>query len=379
MWSLFQVRGLVVLAIPQLWKSFQTSFFMQNLVDLPLEGGQFTWSNNQEDQIWSRIDKFLVSPEWEKRFPEVIQKRLPRLLSNHFSLLLDCGAPRGGNKYFKFENMWLKHEGFVEQVKNWWLSYEFSGLPSYILANKLKALKKDLKKWNIEVFGDIGKKKKELLESIRELDAIEECHSLEEDERVRKIDMSREMEKTLLFDELNWRQKSRALWLKERDKNTKFFHRVANSHRKFNQVNSLKINGEISKNLAEIQEHIVQFYNNMYFENCSWRPRVDGLSFLSIDEDESIWLERDFEEKEVWDVIRELNGDKAPGPDGFTMAFFQKCWDILKYDIMAVFAEFHSRGKFEKSFNATFISLIPKKTGAMEVKDFRPISLIGGI
>jgi hypothetical protein len=64
---------------------------------------------------------------------------------------------------------------------------------------------------------------------------------------------------------------------------------------------------------------------------------VEGLSFLSIDEDESIWLERDFEEKEVWDVIRELNGDKAPGPDSLTMAFFSevlgyflisKCWDI---------------------------------------------------
>jgi hypothetical protein len=53
------------------------------------------------------------------------------------------------------------------------------------------------------------------------------------------------------------------------------------------------------------------------------------------------------------------------------MAFFQKCWDILKYDIMAVFAKFHYRGKFEKSFNATFVSLIPKKTGAMEGKDFR--------
>jgi hypothetical protein len=82
--------------------------------------------------------------------------------------------------------------------------------------------------------------------------------------------MSREMEKILLFEELNWRQKSRALWLKEGDKNTKIFYRVANSHRKFNQVNSLKINGEISKNPAKIQEHIVQFYNNLYLENCSW-------------------------------------------------------------------------------------------------------------
>jgi hypothetical protein len=46
---------------------------------------------------------------------------------------------------------------------------------------------------------------------------------------------------------------------------------------------------------------------------------------------------------------------------------------------MDVFAEFHTRGKFEKSFNATFVSLIPKKTGAMDVRDFRPISLVGGI
>jgi hypothetical protein len=64
---------------------------------------------------------------------------------------------------------------------------------------------------------------------------------------------------------------------------------------------------------------------------------------------------------------------------GFTAAFFQKCCDFLKTDIMDVFAEFHARGKFEKSFNATFVSLIPKKTGAMDVRDFRPISLAGGI
>jgi hypothetical protein len=50
--------------------------------------------------------------------------------------------------YFKFENIWLKSEGFVEQVKIWWLSYDFHGLPSYVLVSKLKSLKADLKKWN---------------------------------------------------------------------------------------------------------------------------------------------------------------------------------------------------------------------------------------
>jgi hypothetical protein len=104
--------------------------------------------------------------------------------------------------YFKFENMWLKLDGFVDQVKTWWMSYEFYGLPSYVLANKLKALMTNLKKLNEEVFGDVGKKKNELLEGIRELDLVEECCCLEE-ERVQKIDMSRELEKTLIFEEMN--------------------------------------------------------------------------------------------------------------------------------------------------------------------------------
>lgn len=84
------------------------------------------------------------------------------------------------------------------------------------------------------------------------------------------------------------------------------------------------------------------------------------------------WLEG-FEENEVWEVVRDLNGEKASRPDGFSMVFFQKCWKVLKEDIFAVFEEFHSQQKFEKSFNATFVSLIPKKAGVVD------ISLVGAV
>ncbi|CAN4092706.1 unnamed protein product [Withania somnifera] len=69
--------------------------------------------------------------------------------------------------------------------------------------------------------------------------------------------------------------------------------------------------------------------------------------------------------------------DKAPGPNGFTMGFFIKCWDVLKTDIMVTSKNFHDHVIFEKSFNATYITLIPKKTGAKKLRDFRSISLIG--
>uniref|UniRef100_A0A2N9FAP7 Reverse transcriptase zinc-binding domain-containing protein n=1 Tax=Fagus sylvatica TaxID=28930 RepID=A0A2N9FAP7_FAGSY len=71
-----------------------------------------------------------------------------------------------------------------------------------------------------------------------------------------------------------------------------------------------------------------------------------------------------------------MNGDKAPGLDGFPMSFFHACWPILRVDLLAVFSEFHEFGSFQRSLNATFLTLIPKKVNAVEIRDFRPISLM---
>ena len=46
---------------------------------------------------------------------------------------------------------------------------------------------------------------------------------------------------------------------------------------------------------------------------------------------------------------------------------------------MAMFQNFHTLVVFEKSLNVSFLALIPKKVDAVEIKDFRPISLVGGI
>ena len=74
-----------------------------------------------------------------------------------------------------------------------------------------------------------------------------------------------------------------------------------------------------------------------------------------------------------------MNGDKSPGPDGFPMAFYHVCWPILKGDLMVVFSEFHEFGTFKRRLNATFLTLIPKKTNAIEVRDSRPISLVSSV
>ncbi|WJZ96627.1 hypothetical protein VitviT2T_015292 [Vitis vinifera] len=71
-----------------------------------------------------------------------------------------------------------------------------------------------------------------------------------------------------------------------------------------------------------------------------------------------------------------MDRDKAPGPDGFTIAVFQDCWDVIKEDLVRVFPEFHRSGVINQSTNASFIVLLPKKSTTKKISDFRPISLI---
>ena len=90
-------------------------------------------------------------------------------------------------------------------------------------------------------------------------------------------------------------------------------------------------------------------------------------------------LEITFSMEEVSSTLSDLNGDKALGLDGLIVAFWQSCWDIVRDDVMRMFRDFHETGKFVRSLNATFIVMIPMKGGAEDLKDFRPISLVGSL
>ena len=61
-----------------------TSFLSKaNVVDLPLQGMSFTWTNSRETAAWSRLDRFLISPSLPLNFLDLIQCRLPKGVSDH--------------------------------------------------------------------------------------------------------------------------------------------------------------------------------------------------------------------------------------------------------------------------------------------------------
>ena len=185
--------------------AFSNFIESNSLVDLPFEGASFTWFRDFGLPSMSRIDRALVSLDWEEHFENGSQRVLPCVIFYHYPLLLEAGAVRCGWSAFNFENMWLKVEGFVDRVQQWWNGYSFVGLLGFILSKKLKALKADLKKWNKEVFGDLAFRKKNLLTDLMGLDAREELLGLSNEDQLRRIQLKGDIEQLASLEEISWR------------------------------------------------------------------------------------------------------------------------------------------------------------------------------
>ena len=327
----------------------------------------------------ARLDRFLITEEWDCQFGKVIQSILPRPIYDHAPILLEGGTWLNGPSPFRFENMWLKVEGFKELIRDWWQSFEFRGTYSYVLMEKMKALKAKIKEWNKGVFGCVDEQKKFALNKVAHWDELESRRTLSDGEGKDRVGAMEEFKKWATLEEISWRQKSREIWLKEGDRNTGFFHKMTNSHRKRNNIDRIRIEDKLFNGTEEVKDGIVRAVKDLFEDHGGWRASPEGLNFSRLNAMEAVSLEVPFTEEEVHGALVELNGDKVPGPNGFTVAFWQFGWDVVKADILGLFRDFHDHGSFVRSLNSTFMVLIPKRGGVEDLKDFRPISLTGSI
>ena len=221
--------------------------------------------------------------------------------------------------------------------------------------------------------------KKLALNQLEVWDCLEEERVLTKEESEAKKEAKDMYKKWVLLEEMHWRQKSIEIWLREGDRNTGFFHCMTNSHFRKNAIIRIKVNVVWLPEKQEIREGVAGAFQCLFSDNMVGRADIASLPFVSLTLEEARSLEVSFKEEEIFTALNELNGEKAWGLDGVSLAFWQSSWLFVKEDIMGVFKEFYEKGTFTKSINTTFLVLIPKKGGAEDLKDFQPISLVGNL
>ena len=125
-------------------------------------------------------------------------------------------------------------------------------------------------------------------------------------------------------DEGNFMEtKVKANLAKEWDRNIGFFLKMANARMRKNSMQKIKVDGVWLTEEAKIKQGITKAFQLHFTNPGSWRPSILGIQFATLERSEAAKLEGIFTEEEVLVALKKLNGDKAPGPDGFTAAFWQ--------------------------------------------------------
>ena len=97
-------------------------------------------------------------------------------------------------------------------------------------------------------------------------------------------------------------------------------------------------------NSESIKEETLKYFEKLYASPTGEAWRVEGLDWSLISGESASRLESPFTEEEISKAIFQLDKDIAQGSDGVTIAVFQDCWDVIKEDLVRVFAEFHRSG-----------------------------------
>ncbi|TYH19504.1 hypothetical protein ES288_A05G357000v1 [Gossypium darwinii] len=249
------------------------------LVDIKPDSGWFTWVNNRSGGglVKERIDRFLSSVSLVENFPFIATKMVRQSQSDHDTILLDLWGrrpkdhPNDHRLSFKFDVCW---------------------------ADDREAKKIIGSAWNRDNI-DYGEK----IERVRLEQNIDRI--IDSKSRGDSVKNLKESRKRLDFlyarEESYWAQRSRSKWLREGDRNTRYFHSKATGWLKKNFIEKLKhMDGNWVTSSKDISQVVKNYFLGLFRSNGQ---RVDlhevGYIQECVTRETNEWLTRDYTEHEV--------------------------------------------------------------------------------
>lgn len=278
-----------------------------------------------------------------------------------------------GRSRFRFEDVWFTKESCKELINSTW-NLLGNSLDLHGVMVGLKQCGQALEKWGKVNFGQFSKRLKQCQERFEDLRrSLEDQRDLEAEDELEK-----EIEELLMVEEIWWKQRSRIIWLREGDRNTKIFHSRASQRKKKNTLDLLEDeNGQAQKEWKEMEQIVLPYFKEIF---CAG-PELDLNPVLEVvkprvSAQDCNMLDRHFSAEEIRVALFQMDPAKAPGPDGMTARFFQQCWATVGTSVTRACLDFLKNNMpLPGGLNETHVCLIPKTKKPKKMTELRPISL----
>lgn len=324
-----------------------------------------------------RLDRFLVYVDWEDTAPLFcFLQALNADISDHLPLLLSSNVGNHNGGRFQFESVWPKFDDFLQALAAGWQCDAAITHPLHRLQALLHNTGKHLQTWGAKRVGSVKQQLLIAREVVGQLDLAQESRLLSDDEFTLRHDLKAKALGLASLERTIARRRAKVHWLREGDANTTFFHLRASYRRRKNFIAALHSNSAV---LTSHQEKAQALYEHFLaiMGTEEQRTRSIHLSDIGLHVHDLGHLDLPFSEDEIWEAIKSMPSDRAPGPDGFSMIFYKKAWPIIRHDMTcAVTAINNLDRRGLAGLNTSLITLLPKKTDAITPRDYCLISLI---
>ncbi|XP_057426026.1 uncharacterized protein LOC130719415 [Lotus japonicus] len=253
-------------------RAFKDFVYDACVMDFPLQNAKFTWFSSRNSGLWSRLDRWLVTEDFLMLASNVSQSVLEWSCSDHRAVAISFGNRDYGPKPFYFFNHWVLEDGFKEMVADWWDSSLIEGWSGYVLMSKLKGFRGQICEWRRKK-GPWGVVKiKVLEESLNDVIRRMECEGVSEELRYERLRILDDLWGEYRAEERSWLAKSRVRWLKEGDRNSRFFHKVSKAKVAKKHISQLEYEGQVLEDPTEIKNAVKQHFQSFFKQDTCVRP-----------------------------------------------------------------------------------------------------------
>ena len=311
----------------------------------------------------------MANDQWKATYPASEVEYLEMIESDHRPAIIKIRrTTERGLRPFQFDTRLSKIAEFKDVVQTSWNQFVESYDES--VYGRIKCCRRDISEWKRNHCTNSAIRIKKLIQ------AIDTAHSDDQTTMAHIHGLRKDLLQAYRDEETFWKLKSRNQWLNEGDRNSKFFHAVTKNRVARNRLTSiLRTNGEVIRGNVEIAKEAVGYFGDLFSSTYSDPSIVLNKINTMVTEPMNADLLADINEEEIRAALFSIGSTRAPGPDGFNAAFYQRYWHIVGPAIIKEVKLFFTSGKMPEQWNHTNLCLIPKIAIPQTMKDFRPISL----